>query len=89
MKKIEERVEKEKTMTTKGKIINTASKEHGGFVDTDGAWCMTSSPEQFKTFLENTFGFEVLECKSTNYSTAVAFTADGLQIAWNGYCKQL
>lgn len=76
-------------MTTKEKIINAASKEHGGFVNTDGAWSMTRTPAQFKAFLENTFGFEVTECKSANNSTAVAITADGLTIAWNGYCKKI
>ena len=76
-------------MTTKEKIINTASKEHGGFVNTDGAWCMTRTPAQFKAFLENAFGFEVTECKTEKNSTAVAITADGLQIAWNGYCKKI
>lgn len=75
-------------MTTKEKIINAASKEHGGFVNTDGAWCMIRTPEQFKVFLENTFGFEVIECNSANNSTAVAITADGLEIAWNGYCRK-
>lgn len=76
-------------MTTKEKIINAASKEHGGFVNTDGAWSTTRTPAQFKAFLENTFGFEVTECKSANNSTAVAITADGLTIAWNGYCKKI
>lgn len=76
-------------MTTKEKIINAASKEYGGFVNTDGAWCMTRTPEQFKAFLENTFGFEVTECKSANNSMAVAITNDGLTIAWNGYCKKI
>lgn len=76
-------------MTTKEKIINTASETHGGFVNTDGEWSMTSTPEQFKAFLEKSFGFVVTKCKSSNTSTAVAFTADGLQIAWNGYCKKM
>lgn len=75
-------------MTTKEQIINAASKPYGEFVNTDGKWCMTRTPEQFKAFLENTFGFEVVECKSTNNSTAVAITADGLSIAWNGYCRK-
>lgn len=75
-------------MTTKETIINAAAKEYGEFVNTDGAWCMTRTPEQFKNFLENKFGFEVIECKATTYSTAVAITADGLRIVWNGYCRK-
>lgn len=76
-------------MTTKEKIIAAASKQYGGFVDTAGAWCMASTPEQFRAFLENQFGFEIIECKATKYSTAVAITADGLSIAWNGHCSHL
>lgn len=76
-------------MTTKEKIIEAASKAHGGFANTDGAWCMTNTPEQFKEFLEKTFGFEVVECKVTAYCAAVATTACGLSIAWNGYCSRL
>lgn len=73
-------------MTTKEQIIEAATKEHGGFVNTDGAWCRTRTPGQFRAFLESEYGFEVIECKATNFSTAVAITADGLRIAWNGYC---
>lgn len=76
-------------MTTKEKIIEAASKAYGGFVNIDGAWRMTETPGQFKTFLENTFGFEVIECKATTYCTAIATTACGLSIAWNGYCSRL
>ena len=75
-------------MTTKEKIIEAANLEHGGFVNTDGAWCSTNNEYEFKRFLESAFGFEVVECKETKYSTAVATTACGLQIAWNGYCNK-
>lgn len=74
-------------MTTKQKIIEVATRTKlGGFVNTDGKWCMTRTPEQFKAFLEKEFGFEVVECKETAVSTAVAVTSDGYEIAWNGYC---
>lgn len=74
-------------MTTRQKIIEVATRtEHGGFVNTDGEWCMTRTPEQFKAFLESEFWFEVVECKATAGSTAIAVTADGYVIAWNGYC---
>lgn len=60
-------------MTTKQRIIEAATRrEHGGFVNTDGKWCMTRSPEEFKVFLEKEFGFEVVECKAMAGSTAVA-----------------
>lgn len=72
--------------TTKEKIITAASKDFGDFVNTDGDWCLTRTPEQFKTFLEKSFGFSVIECKATANSTAVAITDDGIKIAWNGYC---
>lgn len=82
-------------MTTKEKIIEAANRKSiysdhtGDFVNTDGEWCMTRTPEQFKAFLEEAFGFEVIECKPTNNSTAIATTADGLQIAWNGFCRKI
>lgn len=81
--------QEEKEMTTKEKIVEAASKAHGEFVNTDGAWCMANTPEQFKAFLEKTFGFEVLDCKATTYSTAIATTACGLSIAWNGHCSRV
>lgn len=74
-------------MTTKQKIIEAATRrEYGGFVNTDGKWCMIRNPEEFKAFLEDEFGFEVVECKEAPGSTAIAVTADGYVIAWNGYC---
>lgn len=76
-------------MTTKEKIISTTSKEHGGFVNTDGAWCMTRTPAQFAAYLERMYGFEIIDCKSDKGSTAIAITSDGLMIAWNGYCKRI
>lgn len=82
-------------MTTKEKIIEAANRKSlysdytGDFVYTDGAWCMTRTPGQFKEFLEKAFGFEVIECKATTYSTAIATTACGLRIAWNGFCSRV
>lgn len=82
-------------MTTKEKIIEAANHKSpyadfpGAYVNTDGEWCMTETPEQFKAFLEKTYGFEVVECKATAYSTAVATTACGLSIAWNGFCSRI
>lgn len=79
-------------MITKEDIIAVANKKsqysnvHGGFVNTDGEWSMARTPEQFKSFLEKTFGFEVIECKATDYSMAIATTACGLCIAWDGFC---
>lgn len=76
-----------KVYTTKETIIERASEDHGGFVNTDGAWCMTRTPQQFKEMLEHFFGFEVIDCKATAYSTAIATTKCGLSIAWNGHCS--
>lgn len=74
-------------MTTRQKIIEAATRDQfGHFVNTDGKWCMTRNPEEFKAFLEDEFGFEVVECKEAPGSTAIAVTADGYVIAWNGYC---
>ena len=75
--------------TTKEKIIERANENYGGFVNTNGAWCLTRTPEQFKEMLEHFFGFEVIECKSTDRSSAIATTKCGLQIAWNGHCIKL
>lgn len=79
--------------TTKEKIIERANENYcgtyGGFVNTDGAWCITRTPEQFKEMLEYFFGFEVIDCKSKPGCTAIATTKCGLEIAWNGYCRKL
>ena len=75
-------------MTTREDIIRAAEMEYGGFVNTDGEWCMTRNAEEFKRFLEETFGFEVIVCKEIGGCTAYARTACGLNIAWNGYCRR-
>jgi len=75
-----------KVYTTKEKISETAKTSYGGYVNTNGAWCTTRTPEQFKEMLETCFGFEVTECKETSGSTAIATTKCGLKIAWNGFC---
>lgn len=81
-------------MTTKEKIIEAANRKSpywdrtGGFANTDGEWCMTSTPEQFKEFLEGA-GFVVIECRAAGGATAIATTACGLQIAWNGFCHRV
>lgn len=79
----------EKFHTTKEQVIAIAdSNKYGGFVDTDGAWCAASTPYQFKEMLEE-LGFEVLECRETAYSTAIATTNCGLSISWNGHCSRI
>ena len=47
--------------TTKEEIIEKANKGgmHGGFVNTDGAWCATENAEEFKEMLERRTGLEV------------------------------
>ena len=37
--------------TTKEKIIESAKRDHGGFVCTDGAWCMTRTTKEFADML--------------------------------------
>lgn len=76
-----------KVFTAKEEIIETAKQQHGGFVNTDGDWCGTRTPKQFKEMLEKNFGFKVIECYETDYSTAIAITQEGIKIAWNGYCS--
>ena len=60
----------------------------GGYVCTDGKWCMTRTPEEFKALIEE-LGFKVKECKGTSFSTAIAVTEDGYLFAWNGYCGKM
>lgn len=73
-------------MTKREEVIKTAA--NGGFVNTDGAWCMASNPAKFRAYLEH-IGFEVVECKETRNSTAIAITADGIRICYNGYCSNI
>lgn len=75
--------------TTKEKIIESAKREHGGFICTDGAWCMTRTPKEFKEMLEYFFGFQIESCVERNGCSALATTKDGYLIAWNGYCKKV
>lgn len=76
-------------MITKEDIINVA-KSCGALsinTDADSAWIMAQTPEQFKSYLEKTFGFEVIECKATNdFRRVIATTACGLCIDWDGFC---
>ena len=75
-------------MTTKQTIMDIAKRSsYGGFVDTDGRWCLTRNAEEFKAFLEEAFGFIVVDCRPTAGSAAVATTNEGYCIAWNGHCS--
>ena len=81
-------------MTTKDQIIAAANRVNktygikGDYVDTDGAWCRTSNPAEFKQFLEETYGFVITKCAATDHCTALAVTDCGLEIAWNGFCRK-
>lgn len=79
-------------MTTRDKMIDTANKTseydktfHGGFINTDGDWCACGTPKEFKKHIES-YGFEVVSCKATATSTAIAITKDGFSFARNGFC---
>ena len=76
-----------KIHTKKEKIIEVANRDCGGFVNTDGAWCMTRTPQEFAEMLEHFFGFQIESCVERNGCSALATTKDGYLIAWNGYCK--
>ena len=73
--------------TTKEKIIESAKRDHGGFVCTDGAWCMTRTTKEFADMLEYFFGFQIEKCEEKEGCSALATTKDGYIIAWNGYCR--
>lgn len=79
-------------MLTKEKIIQAAEAVSllygriGSFVCTDGEWSSCSNPAKFKEYLER-MGFEVVKCYATSFSSAIAETADGYQIAYNGHCR--
>lgn len=82
-------------MTTREKIIAAAKYTlpewgcNGSFVNTDGKWNSCRTPREFKNFLEKEFGFTVVKCYSTEYSTAIAETSDGYEISYNGHCKKI
>lgn len=75
-------------MNLRIKMIEAANEKYGGFVCTDGEWCSTRTPEEFRAFIESQ-GFDVVKCISTLFSTAIAITADGYRFAWNGFCTKL
>lgn len=78
-------------MTTREKVIEAANYispifgRIGAFVNTDGKWCESNNPEKFKAYLES-IGFEVTNCFSTSFSSAIAETSDGYRISYNGNC---
>lgn len=80
---VSETVEKK---TVKNMVIEAVNE--CCFVNTDGEWCSTRTPEEFKRFLEKE-GFEVVDCFSRPGTTAIAITTDGYRIAWNGHCRKL
>lgn len=73
----------------KREIIKAANESmygmYGNFVDRDSKWISAETPEKFKSYLES-IGFEVTNCYATNESKAIAETADGYIIAYNGFC---
>lgn len=81
-------------MLTREKIIQTAetvspiSGRIGGFVNTDGEWCGCTTPEKFRAYLER-LGFTVVKCYATAFSNAIAETAEGYQMAYNGHCRKV
>lgn len=81
-------------MLTKEKIIKTAESVSpmfgrvGGFINTDGEWCRSTTPEKFKAYLES-LGFTVVKCYATSYSSAIAETIDGYKLAYNGHCGKI
>lgn len=81
-------------MLTKEKIIAAAEEvsprfgKVGGFVSLDADWCASNTPKKFKAYLER-FGFVVTACYATDFSTAIAETADGYKLAYNGHCSLL
>ena len=81
-------------MITREKIMETANYVSpifgriGGYVNTDGKWSECNTTEKFKAYLES-LGFLVIKCYSTSYSSAIAETADGYRIAYNGNCVMI
>ena len=75
--------------TTREHIIETAkSKSFGGFVNTDGDWGACRTPREFARFLEECFGFDVVDCEKTEVGPAVAIIQMGrriLFVANNGH----
>lgn len=70
------------------KVANYVSPIYGkigSFVNTDGNWILSNTPEKFRAYLEN-MGFNVINCYETRFSTAIAETIDGYVIAYNGNC---
>lgn len=80
--------------TMKLHIITAANERSPVYPWTRGAfikhrrpleWLQADSPRRFKAYLEG-LGFTVTRCEATPVSTAVAWTAEGIRISFNGYC---
>lgn len=68
-------------------VVSPIGGAIGSFVSTDGEWCTCTTPAKFRAYLEK-LGFQVVKCESTSFSTAIAQTADGYVIAYNGSCTK-
>ena len=77
---------------TKQNIIGIATQTRGqirgGYVDTDGEWCLTRSPEGLAALLSS-LGFTVTKAYKTAYSTAIVETEEGIRAAWNGWVEPI
>lgn len=77
---------------TKQDIIDKAFQSRnggqlrGGYVSTDGAWCLTRSPEELANLLRN-LGFTVTKAYATVTCTAIVETVENVRAAWNGWVE--
>lgn len=67
-------------------IMRTAKNPFGGFVNTDGDWCATRTPEEFKDYLLSIEPVPVRHYGSTQLCTAYVVFENGLKCTWNGCC---
>ena len=76
-------------MTKYEDIVAAAGKGFfGGFVSTDGDWCATRTPVEFKAYFEAIVpeNVYVVEFGSKSYSTAYVKLDNGIVCMWNGRC---
>ena len=67
-------------------IETAANTPNGSYVNTDGDWCMTRTPEELRDYLTPIVPYSVVEIGKTNTCTAFVVFENGLKATWNGYC---
>ena len=72
---------------TYSEILDAATRsKYGGYVNTDGDWCLTRSPEEFSIYLSKIVPFDIILFGCTCNCSAFVVFSNNLKCYFNGFC---